>query len=176
MLIEIKKLFNLRAEQLALEKSEALLNEAYRVIWKKEMIKQFEKNLGLKKSETNDTICPYDRHILSSLTYPEQSIDSYVWSYFSLYALSSRSNFLQPAIPQTLQKELTNLFEDLDKNVMIDNLPRKCFNLKNSIILGYEDEVLEVQPVETPYLLEEHGKRWKDLLKLNFNELKKKFR
>lgn len=175
MLKEIKSILIQRAELLAIERSEAYLNEAYRVVWQTETIQQFENNLGLKKSVRSEEDCSFDRHVISTLTYPEQSIDQYVWSYFSLYSVSSRNIFLQPVITQSIHKQLLNLFDKVDM-LVINNVPRKCFSLKNTIILGNEDEVLVVQPVETPYLLEEHGKRWRDLLKLNYNELKNNFR
>lgn len=156
------------------DKSEKNLGDAYKTVWGKEIIAEFEDNLGLKSEERTDQDCPYDRHIISAIVWPDQSIENYVWSYFTLYSLSLNELYLKPVITKTLRQQLIKLFEEVDMPV-INNVPRKCFELKSAVVLEYNMEVNEVAPITTPYLLAEHGKRWNYLMNLDSQVFRSKF-
>lgn len=152
-------------------------DDAYKTIWSKDLVEEFKINLGINNEDRNDKDCPYDQHILSAIVWNEQSIDSYVWTYLTLYSLSMNKQYLQPVITQMLREQLIKLFEKVD-NVMpvINEIPRKCFELKSTVIIESNMEVNNVKPVRTPYLLAEHGKRWKDVMNLDLEILWSKFR
>ena len=164
-----------RAEEiLAVQKGEELLDESYQYNWGHDMIITFEETLGLKSYDRSKEPCPFSKHVVSTLTYPEQTLESYIWTYFSLYSLNSL-DYLKPTLTTKIYNLLIKLFDKVEVPV-INSVPRKCFELENSIILGYFDQITNVEPVTTPFLLEENAMWFKEVVKLNKKDLRTIFR
>ena len=159
----------------AVQKSEAYLDDTYQFNWSLEMVHSFEQTLGLDDGFHNEKdSCPFAKHIVSALSYSDQCLESYIWSYFSLYSLR-KIEYLFPAIPEKMQAQLSMLF---DKIVLplTREIPRRCYTLKNSVILGYYDEIPNLESMTTPFLIEENGMRYKDVVKITQKNFKEHFR
>lgn len=167
----------LRAEEIwAVQQSiDKFLDESYQYNWGPNMVQTFEDTLGIRPLAQSDTEpCHFNKHIVSTLTYPEQTLESHIWIYLSLYSLSS-IDYLKPALTEKINNLLSKLFDKIHVPV-INSIPRKCFELNYSIILGVFDNIVNVEPMTVPFLLEENAMKFKEVLKLQNEDMKKKFR